>query len=117
MMLLLLACTTPVADSGSGPTTWTSDAGLYTVAFTTDPDPLLSGPAHFDVTVEGATTLSFSALMAAMGHGLSEDPVIDGADGAWTIDCIFPMSGTWTLGFTLDGEAGADSASGDVEVQ
>ena len=117
MMFLLLACTTPTVDSKTGPTIWPSDDGAYTVEFTTDPDPLLSGPAHFDVSAEGATSLTFAALMSAMGHGLSEDPVIGGADGAFTVDCVFPMSGTWTLQFTLDGGAGADSASGDVDVQ
>lgn len=117
MIVLLLACATPAVDSSTGPTTWASDDGLYSVEFSSDPDPLLSGPAHFDVTAAGATSLAFAALMSSMGHGLSEDPVVDGADGAWTVDCVFPMSGTWTLQFTLDGEAGADSASGDVEVQ
>jgi hypothetical protein len=117
-LISLLACMGMADSAGSelGTQTWTSDAGNYTVEFSTDPDPLSTGNASFTVSAPGSTDLGFDALMESMGHGLSEDPVISGADGAWTVDCTFTMSGTWLLTFTLDGAAGTDTASGEVEV-
>lgn len=114
--LLFVACTTPPGDSSGLPAEWTSDAGLYTVVFSSETWPPVAGDTHFDVTVDGATSLGFDALMSAMGHGLSGDPVITGADGDFDVDCVFPMSGTWTLTWTLDGDAGPDTATGDLEV-
>lgn len=115
MVFLLVACTNQGSPDDSV-VVWESDGGAYEVQLALADGGLVAGAAELAVTVEGATALTFDAVMPAMGHGLTEDPVVTGEQGAWTVACVFPMSGTWTLSFGLDGEAGADAASVDVEV-
>lgn len=115
-MFWLIACFQAPADSAGGSTSWATEGGLYVVEFFTDPYPLVTGPVRIEASVPSASSPEFDAVMESMGHGLSEAPVIEGGDGQWSIDCVLSMSGTWRFQFTVDGEAGADFASGTVEV-
>jgi hypothetical protein len=117
ILSFLFACANEDTTSATGDSLrWESDAGIYALTLVFADGEPRAGPVEIAVSAEGVTALTFDAVMSTMGHGLVEEPVVTGTDGAWTLACVFPMSGTWTLSFGLDGRAGADTLSGDVEV-
>ncbi len=116
-LFFLFACANDDTTSATGDSLrWESDAGIYALTLVFADGEPRAGPVEIAVSAEGVTALTFDAVMSAMGHGFVEEPVVTGADGMWSLACVFPMSGTWTLSFGLDGTAGADTLSGDIEV-
>jgi hypothetical protein len=111
-MFLLLACAAPEAPSLDGAT----NDGLYTLTASIAPAPLVVGDAVLDVTSDG-DALTVGVRMLGMDHGVDEEPVVtsEGA-GAWTIEVAFPMSGTWSVHFLVDGASGLDAADWLVDV-
>lgn len=115
LLLALVGCE-PATDEKTTDT-WTSETGAYTLQISTDPDPPVAGEVVLLLDAPGVTSLSVVGSMSGMDHGFSEDPVVTGEDGSFAAAVVFSMSGTWGLVFTVDGESGEDTISGELEVQ
>ncbi len=108
LFFVLLSACAPATDTGEPP---------YTFTLTLDPDPPVAGPCTLGVAAPGAESLAIEAEMNGMGHGFSEEPIVEGGAGEWDVAVEFSMSGEWTLWFDLDGEGGAARIERVVEVE
>lgn len=104
-----------------------TDAGLYAVRFSADPDPFVSGEpvalgmelyaAGTEDGVEGASIV-VTPWMPDMGHGISDAPVVtEQGGGRYEATFTFSMGGYWELGVDVDASAGTDSVAVPYEVQ
>lgn len=123
LALALAGCAgadTDSADSGvvDTPRSVETDGGSWTVAYAPDPDPI-PGNAEFalDITVESnagpatGATIIVTADMPQHGHGMNQEPVVTGADGAYRADgMLFHMTGDWRLLVDVTGDSGTETA-------
>lgn len=113
---LLVGCASEPKEA-LGPQVVHSDGGAYTLTVELDPDPPTVGEVALRVEAAGLSSLAMDGGMSGMDHGFTDPPAVTGPEGdLWTVSTFFSMSGTWELIFELDGDAGLDSASMDVEV-
>ncbi|MFZ5479579.1 MAG: FixH family protein [Myxococcota bacterium] len=119
MLLILVACYGPVPEEedtsppeGAVPT----DAGLYDLVVAVAPDPPVVGDASMEVlvTAEGSpiagADVAIVPFMPSMGHGLSEEPVVDEVgDGTYEADWVYPMAGEWEVTVTVGADPGTDT--------
>lgn len=116
LLALGLGCESAGKDS-VGALTVDSEGGGYTLTVEFSPDPPVVGELTMEVTAPGVSALSVEGAMAGMDHGFTDPPTVSGPDGElWTVDAVVSMSGTWNITFSLDGDAGLDTASMDIEV-
>jgi hypothetical protein len=106
--------------TGAGATA-ISQNGLYRISAVPEPGGVDVGPIHaWTLKVENAegqavrsATISVDGGMSAHGHGLPTAPQMteETSPGVYTIDGVkFSMVGEWQLRFTIDAQAGKDTA-------
>jgi hypothetical protein len=119
MLLSVVACGSE--QSPANGRTSKSANGLYTLSYTTTPDPIpFSELFELDVTLQDAhsaplsdATLALQVIMPAHGHGMQTSPQISstGAGHYRVSGMKFHMHGEWNLNFTVQSSAGSDTVS------
>lgn len=117
-LLGLLALSACGGESTSPERSAKTAAGLYTVAWSTDPEQIPFAELFaLDVEITNAAggpvdgaTLSLAVEMPAHGHGMQTTATVEPrGDGRYRIEGMkFHMRGTWKLAFTVDAPAGKD---------
>lgn len=123
VLALLAACGGETSDTGDQ--AFLTDQGLYELMVDMDPHPPTVGDSTLTVMVHDAATgepvadatLAVTPWMPEHGHGVSEDPVVSGEGGTFTVTFAYSMPGTWELTFDVDSSLGADSAVLTVDVE
>lgn len=120
LVLALIGCAAPEEPADTGDGAVRTDAGLYDLVLTPDPDPPVAGDAALDIAIavvatgaalEGAA-VTVEPWMTDMGHGTPEPPVVEETGGgAYRATWTYSMPGTWDVTVGVDGEAGVDSAT------
>lgn len=105
-----------VADPGAPGGTLETERGLYEVALSPSPDPMVVGDVGLLVEVfregepEADCSLAVDVWMPAMNHGIADPPeVLEGEPGSFDVSWVCPMAGAWDVTLTIDGAAGEDS--------
>ncbi len=106
----LLACGTSRDQDTATTDTRSGQAGLWTVHWAPDPDPLpYNEPFALDLVVDGEplpTIVQVRADMPEHGHGMPTDPVVTAlGEGRYCADgMLFQMTGAWEIVVSLDSE-------------